>query len=437
MPVGYEMQPPTPTAANGYPAPYNPPTPMAPTPTPIVAPTVPVAPNAISPANAASLRSTSPVAPPSFQGAADMLAQFGTGSNPILDAAFSIDGGRLAVAKPYGVFVYDLRAPRPLSFIDTASALPLRVFFTAWADHLVVSTHDDPQLGPRGATFFDPTTGQRSAMIRWPTSVNGIDSTIARLSPDGRILLIQQNFGAALYDALTLQPLPYWPPGFTAATFAFSPDSRLFAAGFGAVTVSDLATSNVVFDATQRGTAANEVPAIAFCSGRYNENPHTRYGLAKAHLEIMNGGLTRWIDGVQQANLTGVNNSNRVVDMVRLGPVAGITTGTRGVEYFDAFVSHRTSYIGGFSSNHSRGRLLALHIALTSVTPIPISSATPTPTLSATPTPTLSATPTMTRRAVVHQMAKLNPGLASLPRLVAAPSALASNGGLVVVPVSG
>lgn len=88
-----------------------------------------------------------------------------------------------------------------------------------------------------------------------------------------------------------------------------------------------------------------------------------------------NGGLTLWIDGVQKANLTGVNNSNRLVDMVRLGPVAGITNGTRGVEYFDAFSSHRRSYIGGF---HSQGHVLADLVALASAVP------TPTPTLSAT-----------------------------------------------------
>jgi WD40 repeat protein len=263
-PSGYALQPPTPTAASGYPGPYNPPTLVPPTPTPAVAPTVPIAPNAISPLNAASLRPAAPVPPPSFQGATDMLNTLSTFFDPILDIAFSLDGGRLAIAKAYGVFVYDLRTPQPLRFIDTADAIPLRVFFTAMADRLVVSTHEDPRVGPRGATYFDLATGQRSGMIRWPTSVNGIDSTIARLSPDGRILLIQQNFGAGLYDAATLQPLPYWPRAFEAATFAFSPDSRLLAAGFGAVTVSDLATSNVVFNATQRGTAANQMPALIF-----------------------------------------------------------------------------------------------------------------------------------------------------------------------------
>jgi hypothetical protein len=59
-----------------------------------------------------------------------------------------------------------------------------------------------------------------------------------------------------------------------------------------------------------------------------------------------NGGLTLWIDGVQQANLTGVDNDTRRIERVRLGAVAGIDTGTRGTYYFDAFESRSLTYIG-------------------------------------------------------------------------------------------
>ncbi|MBL8056602.1 MAG: hypothetical protein JNK29_07885, partial [Anaerolineales bacterium] len=58
------------------------------------------------------------------------------------------------------------------------------------------------------------------------------------------------------------------------------------------------------------------------------------------------GGLTLWIDGVQSADLTGVNNSTRRIDAARLGALDGIDGGTRGTYYFDAFDSRRTSYIG-------------------------------------------------------------------------------------------
>jgi len=59
-----------------------------------------------------------------------------------------------------------------------------------------------------------------------------------------------------------------------------------------------------------------------------------------------NGGLTLWIDGTQQADLTGVDNDTRRVDSAKLGALSGIDTGTRGTYYFDAFESRRQSFIG-------------------------------------------------------------------------------------------
>ena len=41
-----------------------------------------------------------------------------------------------------------------------------------------------------------------------------------------------------------------------------------------------------------------------------------------------NGGLTLWIDGTQQANLTGVDNDTRRIDRARLGALTGMDTGT-------------------------------------------------------------------------------------------------------------
>jgi hypothetical protein len=59
-----------------------------------------------------------------------------------------------------------------------------------------------------------------------------------------------------------------------------------------------------------------------------------------------NGALTLWIDGIQKANLTGVDNDTRRIDRVRLGAASGIDTGTRGTYYFDAFESRRQTFIG-------------------------------------------------------------------------------------------
>ena len=59
-----------------------------------------------------------------------------------------------------------------------------------------------------------------------------------------------------------------------------------------------------------------------------------------------NGGLGLWIDGLQRSNITGIDNDTRRIDRVRLGPISGIDSGTRGTYYFDAFESRRGTYIG-------------------------------------------------------------------------------------------
>lgn len=59
-----------------------------------------------------------------------------------------------------------------------------------------------------------------------------------------------------------------------------------------------------------------------------------------------NGGLTLWIDGAQQEDLTNVDNSSRVMDRARLGPLSGLDSGTSGTYYFDSFESRRVNYIG-------------------------------------------------------------------------------------------
>ena len=58
------------------------------------------------------------------------------------------------------------------------------------------------------------------------------------------------------------------------------------------------------------------------------------------------GGLTLWIDGIQQADLIGVDNDTRRIDRARLGALSGIDTGTSGTYYFDAFESRRQTFIG-------------------------------------------------------------------------------------------
>ncbi|MEW5989259.1 MAG: hypothetical protein AB1791_21750, partial [Chloroflexota bacterium] len=58
------------------------------------------------------------------------------------------------------------------------------------------------------------------------------------------------------------------------------------------------------------------------------------------------GGLTLWLDGVQQWDISNLDNDTRRIDSVRWGAVAGVDSGTRGTYYFDAFESRRQTYIG-------------------------------------------------------------------------------------------
>jgi len=59
-----------------------------------------------------------------------------------------------------------------------------------------------------------------------------------------------------------------------------------------------------------------------------------------------NGSLTFWMDGIQKANLTGVDNDTRQIDRVRMGAVEGLDTHTRGTYFLDKFNSRRQTYIG-------------------------------------------------------------------------------------------
>jgi hypothetical protein len=59
-----------------------------------------------------------------------------------------------------------------------------------------------------------------------------------------------------------------------------------------------------------------------------------------------NGGVTLWVDGIQQQDLTGVDNDTWRIDRARLGALAGMDPGTNGTYYFDAFESRRQTFIG-------------------------------------------------------------------------------------------
>jgi hypothetical protein len=57
------------------------------------------------------------------------------------------------------------------------------------------------------------------------------------------------------------------------------------------------------------------------------------------------GSLEMWIDGASVSTLTGLSNSLRTVDLVRLGPQS-LKSGAAGTLYFDEFESRRLTMIG-------------------------------------------------------------------------------------------
>jgi len=101
-----------------------------------------------------------------------------------------------------------------------------------------------------------------------------------------------------------------------------------------------------------------------------------------------NGGLTLWIDGTQQADLSGVDNDSWRIDRVRLGAVSGIDSGTRGAYYFDAFESRRQTYIGPAGSIVTPPPTTPTIILTATNTPLTNATRTPTPTSTRTPSPT-------------------------------------------------
>ena len=58
------------------------------------------------------------------------------------------------------------------------------------------------------------------------------------------------------------------------------------------------------------------------------------------------GVLTFWVDDSQQGSFTNIDNDTRRFDYVQFGIVGGVDNGSRGTLYFDAFESHRDTYIG-------------------------------------------------------------------------------------------
>jgi len=120
-----------------------------------------------------------------------------------------------------------------------------------------------------------------------------------------------------------------------------------------------------------------------------------------------NGYISLWLDGTLRQTLSGIDNDTLRVDEARLGPLAGIDTGTRGTELFDAFESRRQRYIGPVGSGP---------------TPTPTATSTATNTLTPTRTPTATGTPTATTIATATETSTPTPSDAATPTATATPT---------------
>jgi hypothetical protein len=68
----------------------------------------------------------------------------------------------------------------------------------------------------------------------------------------------------------------------------------------------------------------------------------------KASTPTSTDGIFRlWINGSLKQTLTTLENGSQGITEAWLGPSDGLDPGTSGTYYFDDFVSHRVSYIGG------------------------------------------------------------------------------------------
>ena len=131
------------------------------------------------------------------------------------------------------------------------------------------------------------------------------------------------------------------------ARFYFNPNSMTMATGDNVTLLQGLDPSGQVVLAVQfnRSSTSYQLRARAYDSGLTNY-VNTAYVTITDAVHVVevdwgnDGHLSFWVDGVQQASLTGIQNSSYVMDNVRLG--AGYMSGTiSGTFYLDAFESRR------------------------------------------------------------------------------------------------
>jgi len=253
-----------------------------------------------------------------------------------------------------------LGAPSPQILNGTAYV------FASWSDN-GAATHQitTPQNNiTYTATFAKDTifadSFESGDLSKW--SAQSIDAGDLSVSSAAAIIG-NKGMQAVLDDNTPISVVNETPAGerYYHARFYFNPHSTAMASG----------DSHVIFFGYSGPGYQTPVVAVElrFSSGSYqvraalvNDSTVWRYGNwftignAVHFLEVEwqaastaganNGALKFWVDNVLRTNITGVDNDTRRIERVRLGAVAGIDPGTHGTEFFDAFESRHTSYIG-------------------------------------------------------------------------------------------
>jgi hypothetical protein len=137
------------------------------------------------------------------------------------------------------------------------------------------------------------------------------------------------------------------------ARFYFNPNSISMATGDNITLLQALNAGGTIVLSIQfnRSSTGYQLRVRSYDSGlaAFVNTPYITISNAVHTVEIdwgNDGHLTFWIDGVQQANLTGINSGIYTIETVRLGAPNMSISGTSGSFYIDAFESRRFTFIG-------------------------------------------------------------------------------------------
>ena len=225
-----------------------------------------------------------------------------------------------------------------------------------------------PSKTPTAAFTNTPTPGPdlifadgfESGFSPWSTAVtNG-----GRLSVSPSAVLVgQQGMQAALGNTAAMYVAQIPSGGAIAeyhARFSFSPNGITLPSG----STTDIfigqnsAGTTLLREQIQRGSASmyRVRVQVRLNSGSFTSSGWVTINNAAHAIEIAwkaastangsNGSASLWLDGGSQQTLSALTNGNGRIAQVRLGMPSGLTAGSSGSAYFDAFISTRTSYIG-------------------------------------------------------------------------------------------